>query len=76
MANVQLGEKPTAKENAIYWLKTLLELVENDQIRADEVSGIFAAEVDIKKAFSKVIELAELKADQAIANAGNLADGN
>ena len=82
MANVQLGENPTQKENAIYWLKVLIELIENDKIKSDEIAGIFAG-IDpaadpeaYKAALSKVVALAEAEADRAIENAGKLAEGN
>lgn len=60
-------DEPTDRERAIFYLKTLIELIENDQIRADEIESMTAAEV---------LNLAEREADTARENAGNLASGN
>ena len=66
MANVRLGE-PSSKERAIFVLRTLLELVENDRVRADEIEG---------KTTEEIIELGEAKAAEAKENADRLASGN
>lgn len=56
VATIEVDE-PTAKEKAVYYLKTLIELIENDQVRADRISGLTADEV---------IELAEAEAAKAV----------
>jgi hypothetical protein len=60
-------DTPGGKEKALFWLKTLVELIENDQARSDEIEGLTTAEV---------LALAEKKANEAAANAANLAKGN
>lgn len=54
------------KERAIYFLRTLIELIENDAIAADRIEGMSAAEV---------IALAEAEAAKAVENSQRLKDG-
>lgn len=51
------------KERIIYVLKTLLELVENDRIRLDEIRGLTTDEI---------IERAEIEAEKAVRGAQEL----
>lgn len=64
MSKTQVIEETAGtKERIIYALKTLIELVENDRIRAGEISGLTT---------DQIIELAEAKADEALAVAERL----
>lgn len=36
---------PGSKEKAVYWLKSLIELIENDQIAAGEIMNLTAVQV-------------------------------
>lgn len=53
------------KERAVYFLKCLIELVENDAIAADEIEGKTAAEV---------IAMAEAEAAKAVEGSQKLKD--
>lgn len=55
--------EPGTKERVIYVLKALLELVENDQVRASEIANLTTAEI---------IELAEAEAAKAVENSEKL----
>lgn len=44
------------KEKVIYALKTLIELIENDSVRAEEIEGLTT---------EQIIERAELEAEKA-----------
>lgn len=55
---------PDSKEQVIYWLKSLIELVENDRIRSEQIAGLTSAEV---------IKLAEAEAAKAVEGSGKLA---
>lgn len=59
-------ETASGKEKAIYWLKCLLELVENDRVHADQIAGLTA---------DQVIELAEKEAAKAVEGSQRLKDG-
>jgi hypothetical protein len=59
-------ETLSGKEKAIYWLKCLLELVENDRIHADQIAGLTA---------DQVIALAETEAAKAVEGSQKLKDG-
>lgn len=66
MANTILNNTPGAKEKAIFFLKSLIELVENDQIRAEEIAGMTA---------EQVIAKAEAEAAKAVQGSADLAAG-
>jgi hypothetical protein len=57
---------PNDKDKAIYFLKCLIELVENDRVRVEDIQGKTAAEV---------IELAEAEAQKAATDSADLRDG-
>lgn len=57
---------PTDKDKAIYFLKCLIELVENDRVRVEELEG---------KTADQIIELAEIEANKAVAGSQDLKDG-
>lgn len=54
------------KEKAIYFLKCLIELVENDRIRADQIAGL---------TIDQVLDLAELEAEKAVTGSEALKNG-
>lgn len=56
----------TTKEQAIYWLKCLLELVENDRIHVSQLEG---------KTADEVIAMAEDEAQKAVQGSQALKDG-
>lgn len=56
---------PNTKEKTLYVLKTLTELVENDQVRLDEIRDMTAVQI---------IERAEVEAEKAKTNAHDLAN--
>ena len=56
---------PGSKERVIFLLKSLLELVENDQVRSDQIANLTTTEI---------LELAEAEADKAVQNARRLKD--
>lgn len=51
------------KEKALYILKSLIELIENDQVRLEQIEGLTAAEI---------IDLAEAEAAKAKQGAQDL----
>ena len=55
------------KDKAIYFLKCLIELVENDQVRVSEIEG---------KTADEVIAMAEVEAQKAAKDSADLRDGN
>lgn len=57
--------EPSTKERVIFALKSLVELVANDQIRASQIEGLTTAEI---------IALAESEAAKAVDGAGRLAN--
>lgn len=57
---------PGAKERAIFVLKSLIELIENDQVAAAELNGKTALEI---------IAMAEDEAAKAVDNTSDLAGG-
>ena len=57
---------PGTKERASFVLKMLLELVENDRVRADQIEGLTSDEI---------IELAEAEAAKAVQGSQDLIDG-
>lgn len=66
MSNITISDDPTDKERAIYFLKSLMELIENDQVRADQIRGLSNDEV---------IALAETEAAKAVEGSQKLKDG-
>lgn len=58
---------PGPKEKALFFLKSLVELVENDQIALSELEG---------KTADEVINMAAAEAAKAVENSQNLKDGN
>lgn len=48
---------PTDKEKAIYFLKCLLELIENDRVHASAIAG---------KTSEEIIAMAEVEAQKAV----------
>lgn len=55
----------TSKEKAIFYLKSLIELIENDRIAAARIDGLTNSEV---------IALAEVEAEKVAAAAKDLAN--
>ncbi len=51
-------QTPGVKEKTIYWLKSLIELIENDQVAAAEIADLSAAEV-IARAESEAAKAVE-----------------
>jgi hypothetical protein len=58
-----MANEPGTKERVIYVLKTLLELVENDRVRASEIANLTTAEI---------IERAEAEAAKAVTESEKL----
>lgn len=58
-----MANEPTEKEKAIYFLKSLIELIENDAIHADQIRGLTNDEV---------IALAEREAEKAVKGSEDL----
>lgn len=58
---------PDTKEKVIFWLESLIKLVRNDAIRAEDIKDLTADDV---------IALAEIEAQKAVDNAQALKDGN
>lgn len=57
---------PSEKDKAIYFLKCLIELFENDRVHADTIRG---------KTADEVIALAEAEAKKAVDDSADLRDG-
>lgn len=57
---------PTDKDKAIYWLKCLLELVENDRVHLSQIEG---------KTADEVIAMAEIEAKKAVDGSEALKNG-
>lgn len=55
--------EPGSKERILYLLKLLIELVENDRLRAAEIEGMTT---------DQILDLAEAKANEAVAGAQDL----
>lgn len=53
------------KEKAIWLLKTLIELIQNDQVRAEEIQDLTTAEL---------LEMAEAEAAKAVEGSAKLKD--
>lgn len=54
------------KEQVIFWLETLVDLIRKDRVHVDQINGLTADEV---------IALAEAEADKAVEGAQELKDG-
>lgn len=54
------------KEQVIFWLETLVDLIRKDRVHVDQINGLTADEV---------IALAETEADKAVEGAQELKDG-
>lgn len=57
---------PGPKERTIFVLRSLIELIENDRIRADEISGMTA---------DQILDLAEREAQKAVEGSEALKNG-
>lgn len=60
-------QNPGAKEQAIFFLKSLIELIENDHVRAEQLQGLTV---------EQVLEMAETEANKAVEGSQKLIDQN